>query len=57
VEVNQERHLGFAGYEGMANLVGEIDRTLANPIWAQLRARAPWDDQEEWGQHDQVGTA
>ena len=47
VEVNQERHLGYAGYAGMVNLVGEIDRTLANPIWAQLRARAPWEDQQD----------
>ena len=47
VEVNQERHLGFAGYEGMVNLLGEIDRTLANPIWAQLRATAHWEDQEQ----------
>jgi nitrogenase molybdenum-cofactor synthesis protein NifE len=43
VEVNQERHLGYAGYEGIVNLVGEIDRTLANPIWAQLQAKAPWE--------------
>jgi nitrogenase molybdenum-cofactor synthesis protein NifE len=46
VEVNQERHLGFAGYEGIVNLVGEIDRTLANPIWAQLKAKAPWEYEE-----------
>jgi nitrogenase molybdenum-cofactor synthesis protein NifE len=47
VEVNQERHLGFAGYEGMVNLLDEIDRTLANPIWAQLQAKAPWEDREQ----------
>jgi nitrogenase molybdenum-cofactor synthesis protein NifE len=45
VEVNQERHLGFAGYEGIVNLVGEIDRTLANPIWSQLQAKAPWEEE------------
>jgi nitrogenase molybdenum-cofactor synthesis protein NifE len=45
VEVNQERHLGYAGYEGIVNLVGEIDRTLANPVWAQLQARAPWEEE------------
>ncbi|MBI2311500.1 MAG: nitrogenase iron-molybdenum cofactor biosynthesis protein NifE [Betaproteobacteria bacterium] len=43
VEVNQERHYAFAGYEGIANLVEEIDKALANPIWAQVREPAPWE--------------
>jgi nitrogenase molybdenum-cofactor synthesis protein NifE len=43
MDINQERHLGFAGYHGMAAMVAEIDRTIANPMWAQVRAPAPWD--------------
>lgn len=45
LDANQERHEGYAGYDGMVALVREIDRTLANPIWRQVRTRAPWDRQ------------
>jgi nitrogenase molybdenum-cofactor synthesis protein NifE len=43
LDMNQERHLAYAGYAGMLALVEEIDRALANPIWDQLRLPAPWD--------------
>jgi len=43
LDINQERHHGYAGYDGMVSLVREIDRTLANPIWSQIRQPAPWD--------------
>jgi len=43
MDINQERHHAFAGYEGMVTLVHEIDRTLHNPVWAQVRRPAPWD--------------
>ena len=43
VEVNQERHYAFAGYNGIVNLVEEIDKALSNPIWSQVRAPAPWE--------------
>jgi nitrogenase molybdenum-cofactor synthesis protein NifE len=43
LDINQERHHGYAGYDGMVALVREIDRTLANPIWRQVRKLAPWD--------------
>ncbi|HYD30333.1 MAG TPA: nitrogenase iron-molybdenum cofactor biosynthesis protein NifE [Azospirillaceae bacterium] len=42
LEVNQERHHAYAGYDGIVNLVEEIDRTLSNPIWRQVRLPAPW---------------
>ena len=51
VEVNQERHYAFAGYAGIANLVEEIDKSLANPIWAQVRAPAPWERADEEDAH------
>jgi nitrogenase molybdenum-cofactor synthesis protein NifE len=47
VEINQERHHPYAGYDGMVNLVAQIDRTLHNPIWAQLRQPAPWEA-DDW---------
>jgi nitrogenase molybdenum-cofactor synthesis protein NifE len=43
MDINQERHHAFAGYEGMVTLVHEIDRALVNPVWEQVRKPAPWD--------------
>jgi nitrogenase molybdenum-cofactor synthesis protein NifE len=44
LDINQERHHAFAGYEGMVKLVQEIDKTLYNPVWEQVRLPAPWDE-------------
>jgi nitrogenase molybdenum-cofactor synthesis protein NifE len=44
LDINQERHHAYAGYEGMVALVHEIDKTLSNPIWKQVRVPAPWDE-------------
>jgi len=46
LDINQERHHGYAGYEGIVTLVHEIDKTLGNPVWDQVRQPAPWDDEE-----------
>jgi nitrogenase molybdenum-cofactor synthesis protein NifE len=43
LDINQERHHGYAGYEGMIKLVEEIDKTLHNPVWQQVRLPAPWE--------------
>lgn len=43
LDINQERHHAYAGYEGMVKLVEEIDKALYNPIWEQVRRPAPWD--------------
>ncbi len=43
LDINQERHHAYAGYEGMVTLVQEIDRAIHNPFWGQVRRRAPWD--------------
>jgi nitrogenase molybdenum-cofactor synthesis protein NifE len=32
------------GYIGMVKLMEEIEKALYNPMWAQLRRPAPWDD-------------
>ena len=44
LDINQERHHAYVGYNGMVDLVREIDKALSNPIWRQLRTPAPWDD-------------
>ncbi len=43
LDINQERHQAYAGYEGTVALVHEIDKALFNPIWAQVRKSAPWE--------------
>jgi nitrogenase molybdenum-cofactor synthesis protein NifE len=47
LDINQERHHAYAGYEGMVDLVHEIDRALSNPVWQQVRIAAPWDESGE----------
>jgi nitrogenase molybdenum-cofactor synthesis protein NifE len=46
LDINQERHHAYAGYEGMVALVREIDKALSNPIWEQIRIPAPWENVE-----------
>jgi nitrogenase molybdenum-cofactor synthesis protein NifE len=43
LDINQERHHAYAGYDGMVELVREIDKALYNPIWEQVRKPAPWE--------------
>ena len=44
VDINQERHEAYAGYDGMVAMVAALDRALNNPVWAEVRAPAPWDE-------------
>lgn len=43
MDINQERHHAFAGYEGMVTMIAEIDKALSNPMWREVRTPAPWD--------------
>ncbi|MGJ4895885.1 MULTISPECIES: nitrogenase iron-molybdenum cofactor biosynthesis protein NifE [unclassified Bradyrhizobium] len=43
LDINQERSHAFMGYIGMVKLVAEIDKAIYNPMWEQLRKRAPWE--------------
>ena len=44
LDINQERHYAYAGYEGMVELVKQIDKSLYNPVWQLVRLPAPWED-------------
>jgi nitrogenase molybdenum-cofactor synthesis protein NifE len=44
LDINQERHHAYGGYEGMVELVAEIDKAIYNPVWAQVRLPAPWEE-------------
>lgn len=46
MDINQERHHAFAGYEGMVTMVEEIHKALFNPVWAQVRDPAPWEAED-----------
>jgi nitrogenase molybdenum-cofactor synthesis protein NifE len=46
MDINQERHHAFAGYEGMVTMVQEIDKALFNPVWSQVRTPAPWETRD-----------
>lgn len=43
LDINQERHHAYAGYQGTVNLVAEIDRAMQNPVWREVRRPAPWE--------------
>ncbi|MGR9052389.1 MAG: nitrogenase iron-molybdenum cofactor biosynthesis protein NifE [Gammaproteobacteria bacterium] len=42
LDINQEREFGYAGYEGMLELVRQLALTLESPVWPAVRAPAPW---------------
>ncbi|AIC29948.1 nitrogenase iron-molybdenum cofactor biosynthesis protein NifE (plasmid) [Rhizobium etli bv. mimosae str. IE4771] len=45
LDINQERHHPYAGYDGMVELVHQIDLAIHNPIWTEVREPPPWDCQ------------
>ncbi len=44
LDINQERHHPYAGYDGMVELVRQIDIAIHNPIWETVRLASPWDE-------------
>ncbi|WP_349617678.1 nitrogenase iron-molybdenum cofactor biosynthesis protein NifE [Azotobacter salinestris] len=43
LDINQEREFGYAGYDGMIELVRQLCLTIESPVWAATRSPAPWD--------------
>ncbi len=43
LDINQERHHPYAGYEGMVEMARELEEALYSPVWAEVRKPAPWD--------------
>jgi len=43
LDINQERHDPYAGYDGMVELVKKLDAEINNPLWEKVRKPAPWD--------------
>jgi nitrogenase molybdenum-cofactor synthesis protein NifE len=42
LDINQEREFGYAGYEGMLELVRQLALTMESPVWQQVRKPVPW---------------
>ncbi|WP_242672105.1 nitrogenase iron-molybdenum cofactor biosynthesis protein NifE [Stutzerimonas kirkiae] len=42
LDINQEREFGYAGYDGMLELVRQLCLTLESPVWDAVRRPAPW---------------
>ncbi|TAN49234.1 MAG: nitrogenase iron-molybdenum cofactor biosynthesis protein NifE [Methylococcaceae bacterium] len=42
LDINQEREFGYAGYQGMLELVRQLALTIESPVWEAVRAPAPW---------------
>lgn len=43
LDINQERHVPYAGYAGVVELARRADLALSNPVWAHVCRPAPWD--------------
>jgi nitrogenase molybdenum-cofactor synthesis protein NifE len=50
LDINQEREFGYAGYEGMLELVRQLALTIEAPVWNKVRAPAPWAVQKTTGE-------
>ncbi len=43
LDINQEREFGYAGYDGMRELVRQLCLTLESPVWPAVRQPALWE--------------
>jgi nitrogenase molybdenum-cofactor synthesis protein NifE len=50
LDINQEREFGYAGYDGMLELVRQLALTLEAPVWNSVRKPAPWAGQKAVGE-------
>ena len=44
LDINQERAHAYSGYEGAVALARAVDLELSNPLWADVRRKAPWEE-------------
>jgi nitrogenase molybdenum-cofactor synthesis protein NifE len=46
LDINQERHVAYAGYDGVVELARQIDLEIHSPVWREVRRPAPWELRE-----------
>ncbi|MET0390014.1 MAG: nitrogenase iron-molybdenum cofactor biosynthesis protein NifE [Polyangiales bacterium] len=44
LDINQERHFAYAGYDGIVEFVKQLDHEINNPVWKEVRRVAPWQE-------------
>ncbi|WP_410769542.1 nitrogenase iron-molybdenum cofactor biosynthesis protein NifE [Fontibacillus sp. BL9] len=44
IDINQERHTAYAGYDGLLRLAEQIHYTLQHPVWELAERPAPWEE-------------
>lgn len=54
IDINQERHTAYAGYEGALNLAHDLCKTLHSPVWELAKSSAPWDPIEKLQRESQT---
>lgn len=45
VDINQERHTAYAGYEGLLTLARQLAYSLEHPVWRLAAKQAPWEEE------------
>jgi nitrogenase molybdenum-cofactor synthesis protein NifE len=48
VDINQERHKAYAGYDGLLSLAKQLVHTLQHPVWELTAKLAPWEEETEF---------
>ncbi|UFS61535.1 nitrogenase iron-molybdenum cofactor biosynthesis protein NifE [Sulfurimonas sp. HSL-3221] len=43
IDVNQEKKTSYGGYNGLINLAEDLKSAFANPVFANVSAKAPWE--------------
>jgi len=43
IDVNQEKKVSYGGYNGLLNLAEDLKHAFANPVFANVSAKAPWE--------------
>jgi nitrogenase molybdenum-cofactor synthesis protein NifE len=49
MNIDEEQHGGYAGYDGVRRFAQDLMDTLEQPIWKIIRRRSPWEV-ESYGQ-------
>lgn len=49
LDINQERHVAYAGYAGLIRLAKDLTAALENPVWKLVNRPAPWQGGETYG--------
>lgn len=49
LDINQERHTAYAGYEGLKRLAKHLVLSFQHPVWQLASRKAPWEGETSYG--------